>query len=163
MKRLFCVLPLVFLLCFAFGCQNKAEKAELEKFRTQANVETQNKELLLKYNEAWNKDDYETLGEIYSSNYSYYSPSANPKPLSGKEQQIAAIKMFKESFPDINVSVEELVAMGDMVISRLIMRGTHKGMYQGISATGNKIEVSCFAKGYRNSNYIQSQVNQYQS
>ncbi len=142
MKKPLLVVSLVLLLCFAFGCQNKAEKAELEKFRTRAKAETQNKELLLRYNEAWNKGDYETLGEIYSSNYSYYIPSANPKPLSGKEQQIAAIKLFKESFPDINVSIEELVALEDTVISRLVMRGTHKGTYQGISATGNKIEVS---------------------
>jgi len=42
MKKLLCVIPLVFLLCFAFSCQNKAKKAELQQLKAQTEVETQN-------------------------------------------------------------------------------------------------------------------------
>jgi len=38
MKNPILVVSLVLLLCFVFGCQNKAEKAELEKFRAQATL-----------------------------------------------------------------------------------------------------------------------------
>jgi hypothetical protein len=38
-KKVLCAIPLVLLLCFTISCQNKAEKAELEKFRAQAEVE----------------------------------------------------------------------------------------------------------------------------
>ena len=31
MKKLLMVFPLVFLLCFNFGCQQKSEKADIEK------------------------------------------------------------------------------------------------------------------------------------
>ena len=34
MKNPLLAVSLVLLLCFAFGCQNRAEKAELKKFRT---------------------------------------------------------------------------------------------------------------------------------
>jgi len=44
MRNPILVVSLVLLLCFAFGCQNKAEKAELEEFRAQEKVEEQNAE-----------------------------------------------------------------------------------------------------------------------
>jgi len=33
LNKLYTILPLALILCFMFSCQNKAEKAELEKFR----------------------------------------------------------------------------------------------------------------------------------
>ena len=43
MKKLFMILPLVFLLCFTFGCQDKEAMAELEAMKAQA--EAQNEEI----------------------------------------------------------------------------------------------------------------------
>jgi len=44
--------------------------------------------------------------------------------------------------PDATSSVEELIAVGDRVISRWILRATHKGEFAGIPATGKRVEVS---------------------
>ena len=49
MKKLFMILPLVLVLCFAFGCQDKEATAELEEFKAQAALEEQNKELVLSW------------------------------------------------------------------------------------------------------------------
>jgi steroid delta-isomerase-like uncharacterized protein len=141
MKNPLLVVSLVILLCFTFGCQNKAEKVELEKFRAQAKVEEQNKELIRKLLEEWNKGNYEFIKNAVAPDYTYYSPSENPKSLS-IEEAIEGLREFKEAFPDCILSSEELVAEGDVVISRNILRGTHKGMFQGIPPTGNKIEFS---------------------
>jgi hypothetical protein len=43
MKKLLMVIPLVFLLCFTFGCQDKEAMAELEEFKSQTALEEQNK------------------------------------------------------------------------------------------------------------------------
>ena len=50
--------------------------------------------------------------------------------------------MLQNGFPDFAYSIEELIAEDDIVMSRFIFRGTHEGEFQGIPATGNKIEVS---------------------
>ena len=141
MKKLLCIIFLAVLICFTFACQNKAEKAELEKFRTQAKVEEQNKEFVRKLAEEFNKGNFEALNEANAPDYAYFYPSANPKSMSN-EELLKAVKMMKESFPDIRWELVELVAVGDMLISRQIIRGTHKGMFQGIPATGKKIEIS---------------------
>jgi steroid delta-isomerase-like uncharacterized protein len=140
-KKLLCVVPLALLLCFTFACQNKAEKAELERFRTQAKVEEQNKEIVNRAWEASSKGDFETLKELGTPEYLWYLPSNSTKPIS-REEAIEKGKALHRAFPDMSFSVKELMAIGDKVISRYTLRGTQQGEFAGIPATGNKVEIS---------------------
>ncbi len=135
MKKLDMILPLALILCFMVGCQNN------DAMKAQAKAEEQNMKLVSKLITEWNKRNLEFFMEVYAPDYAYYSPSGNPNPVS-KEETIEIIKMFWQAFPDITLSVEESMAVGDKVISRFIARGTHNGEFEGISATGNKIEIS---------------------
>jgi steroid delta-isomerase-like uncharacterized protein len=141
MKRLLCFVSLVLLVCFTFACQNKAEKAELEKFRTQAKVEEQNKEVFRKVVEECNKGNYEFLRDVYAPDYVGFLPSESPKSMS-TEEVIELLKIYRGSFPDLHYSVKESVAVGDLVITRSMVTGTHRGEFQGIPATGNRVEFS---------------------
>jgi len=141
MKKLFCVIPLAVLLCYAFGCQNKAEKAELEKFRAQAKLEEQNKAIVSREWDAYSKGDYEAFKQVVTPEYVWYDPSGSVKPRS-LEETIEYGKMLRKSFPDLSFSIEEMFAGGDRVVSRYIMRGTQQGEFAGLPATGNKSEMS---------------------
>jgi predicted ester cyclase len=46
-----------------------------------------------------------------------------------------------EGFPDLSISVEDMMAEGDRVACRVLMRGTHLGEFQGIAPTGKRVEV----------------------
>jgi predicted ester cyclase len=143
MKKHQSVIPLVLLLCFVMGCQDKAAMAELEEFRAQAAVEEQNKELARKWFEAVDKGNWEFFWENIAPEYVEYFPSGVAEPAS-LEQGIQQTKMFIKGIPDIFHDIEEIIAAGDKVIVRFIGRGTHTGDIEemGISATGNEIEVS---------------------
>ena len=43
------------------------------------------------------------------------------------------------AFPDLHVSLDELIAEGDSVFLRSTLTGTHDGEYKGIPATGRHI------------------------
>jgi steroid delta-isomerase-like uncharacterized protein len=47
----------------------------------------------------------------------------------------------REAFPDLSITVEDLVAEGDRVTARVTMRGTHQGEFQGLAPTGKRVEV----------------------
>jgi steroid delta-isomerase-like uncharacterized protein len=141
MKNPLVLISLTLLLCFAFACQNKAEKAELEKFRAQAKLEEQNKAIAIRAWEASNKGDFETLKEMGTPEYLWYLPSNSTHPIS-REEALEKAKRLRSAFPDINFTIEELIAVGDKVICRYIMRGTQQGEFAGIPATGNKVEIS---------------------
>jgi len=141
MKKPIYIVPLVLLFCFTIACQNKAEKAELEKYRAQAKVEEQNKALVVRLFEELNKRNAEIVKELYAPTVKSYSPSGSTTPTSQNEAY-ELTKTYLNAFPDLNQTIEELVASGNKVTVRFIVRGTHKGDFQGIPATGNKMELS---------------------
>jgi steroid delta-isomerase-like uncharacterized protein len=135
------ILPIALILCFMVGCQDKEAMAELEAMKAQAEVEKQNEALYRGIIEEINKGNSEYFNEFYSPDSLYYFPSNNPKPLSREESQ-EFVKGFFQAFPDLNFSIEELHAVEDRVIARLILRGTQRGEYRGIPAAGKKFEIS---------------------
>ena len=140
MKKLCMILPLTLILCFMIGCQDKEAMAELEEFKAQAEVEEQNKALIRNGIEEMSKKNFGILREIYAPDAKIYLPSNSNEPIS-IEQSIQMVKSFHAAFPDFSSSIEELIAVGDKVIVRVIDRGTHEGEFMGIPATGKKIEL----------------------
>ncbi len=47
----------------------------------------------------------------------------------------------REGFPDLTVTIEDVMAEGDRVTARVTMRGTHRAEFQGIAPTGKRVEV----------------------
>jgi steroid delta-isomerase-like uncharacterized protein len=139
MIKLHCVISLAVLLCFTFACQNKVEKAELEKFRTQAKLEEKNKALVMREGEILTKGDLDALKELLAPDYLFYRPSRSAKPAS-RDEVIEGQKALRKAFPDLSFNAQEIVPVGDKVIVRFVGRGTHKGEFAGIPATGTQIE-----------------------
>ena len=47
---------------------------------------------------------------------------------------------FRAAFPDLRFTIEDLIAEGDKVACRLSTRGTHRGTFLGVAATGRTVE-----------------------
>ena len=45
-----------------------------------------------------------------------------------------------DSFPDVHITIEEMIAEGDKVALRWSFRGTDRGTYQDIPATGKTVD-----------------------
>jgi steroid delta-isomerase-like uncharacterized protein len=46
---------------------------------------------------------------------------------------------MRQRFPDLTVTVDQLVAEGDWVVAKLTSRGTHLGAFAGLSPTGRVV------------------------
>ena len=66
-------------------------------------------------------------------------PPGFPAGLEGTKQFIG---MYLRAFPDVSVTVEDLIAEGDKVTSRVTYRGTHQGELMGIPPTGKQVTVT---------------------
>jgi steroid delta-isomerase-like uncharacterized protein len=64
-----------------------------------------------------------------------------PAPQPGPEGFLQVMKAFWEGFPDGRVEVEAIVADGDLVATRGVFTGTHKGEFMGVPASGATIRV----------------------
>lgn len=48
---------------------------------------------------------------------------------------------FFAALPDLSATMEDLVVAGDRVVGRFVYRGTHRGDFLGIPATGRRVEM----------------------
>ena len=49
---------------------------------------------------------------------------------------------FRQGFPDVVSTIEDLIAEGDKVVARWRARATHQGEYMGIPPTGKEVEFT---------------------
>jgi steroid delta-isomerase-like uncharacterized protein len=98
----------------------------------------ENKELVKHVTELWNPSDIKAFYELLAPEYVEH--------LNIGEATLEKVKQFYAilftAFPDINATIEEMVAEGDKVAYREVVKGTHQGEFMGIPPTGRKIEMT---------------------
>ena len=95
----------------------------------------ENKALVRRFIEAFNKQDVSLLVDLTAPNYVNYTKGY---AIEGAEQ---AVKLDIKGFPDIHMTIEDLIAEGDKVCVRMTLTGTHTGEYLGVAPTGKKIRI----------------------
>ena len=60
---------------------------------------------------------------------------------SGREAVRAYIAAYLDGFPDLHISIDQLLAVGDRVVGVFTFTGTHKGHLFGVPPTGKTISV----------------------
>jgi steroid delta-isomerase-like uncharacterized protein len=66
--------------------------------------------------------------------------AGSPEPLRGPAGFLATVGMMRAGFPDIQWTLEDMVAEGDKVAARFTFRGTHRGPFLGVPPTGKAIK-----------------------
>ncbi len=109
---------------------------------TREQAEEQNKEVIRRYwNGKWNERRPEILDELQSADVAYHGTSMS---MNGIDEYKQVYCDFLSAFHDTQVAVEELIAEDDTVMSRVSLKGTHKGEFDGIAPTGQAFTVSAF-------------------
>jgi len=90
------------------------------------------------------------LDEVLAADLVDHNPAPGQAP--GLEGVKQVFSQFRAAFPDFQSTVEDQIAEGDKVVSRVTVRGTHKGDFQGVPATGKQfaqtgIDIVRFAGG----------------
>jgi steroid delta-isomerase-like uncharacterized protein len=74
---------------------------------------------------AWEAmDDLDIIDEVYAPDVVWHEPD---QEVQGLEEAKQFIGMYKTAFPDLNVTVEDVIAEADKVVTRVTIRGTHQG------------------------------------
>jgi steroid delta-isomerase-like uncharacterized protein len=104
-------------------------------------VSEENKSVIRRWIEAYNQRDLEAEAAVLAPGYVAHVPAA-PGPLEGLEAWRQFTAPFTEAFPDLRLTVEDIMSEGDMVAARVAFHGTHRGELQGIPPTGKKVAFS---------------------
>jgi len=100
----------------------------------------ENKALMRRFYEEISKGNLAILDELMAANVVEHSPFV-PEQAPGRQGILESFTMIRIVFPDLRITVEDIVAEGDKVVSRGTFSGTHKGEFMGIAPTGKQITV----------------------
>ncbi|HEX9353627.1 MAG TPA: ester cyclase, partial [Streptosporangiaceae bacterium] len=116
--------------------------------------ETTNKAMFSRFHDAMNTGDAEliskTIDEVFEPDVLIRTPL--PVQATGAQALKQVWAILLRAFPDVHITVEDVIAEGDKVVARDTVTGTHQGEYMGVPPTGksvtyNEIFILRFVKG----------------
>jgi steroid delta-isomerase-like uncharacterized protein len=97
----------------------------------------QNKAVVLRFfEEAFNRGNLAVISELIAHQLAYHTPDGAIRGIEGAQQLVTEMRA---AFPDFNVTPEQVIAEGDMVVVRFTDRGTHQGEGIGVPPTGKQV------------------------
>ena len=107
-------------------------------------VQEQNKALIRRFYDEIDKGNIDAMDDLVAKDYLNHDPPPFPDLASGREGLKQAFLMFWEGTPGTH-TIEDQVAEGDKVVTRLRARGRHERTLAGIPPTGNEMDVTAIA------------------
>ena len=113
-----------------------------------------NKATFRRFLDITNTHDWEliskTIDEICHPDVLIRTPL--PIQTTGPQAVKEVFATLHRAFPDLSVTIEDLIEEGDKVVARNTVTGTHQGKYMGLPPTGksvtyNEIFIARFADG----------------
>lgn len=102
-------------------------------------IQARNKAVAMRvFDEIFNQGKFQVADEIYSPDFRNHGLH---RSIDLKEDQ-GWVHAEKKAFPDLRLSVQQMVAEGDKVAVLWTFQGTHTGWgYEGLPPTGTRVEV----------------------
>lgn len=103
-----------------------------------------NKATVRRFDDAINSGDADliskTIDEVVDPNVLFHAPV--PLGMTGLDAVKYAIATFRAAYLDVRITVEDVIAEGDKVVSRQTVTGTHRGEIMGCPPTGKAVKYN---------------------
>jgi len=107
---------------------------------------------------ALNSRDLDRYLSRIDDSYEGQSETA-PGPIRGREGVRQNLEGLIKAFPDLRIEVEQIIASGDSVVTRMRATGTHQGSFAGIAPTGKSISMqACSVVEIRNGKAVRGRL-----
>ena len=104
----------------------------------------ENKALVLRWFAETDRGNLEIIDELLPVDYVDHNPPL-PGMAAGREGLRQTVLALRAAFPDAVHTIDDQIAEGDKVMTRLHVRATFQGEILGIQPTGATVEVSGIA------------------
>jgi steroid delta-isomerase-like uncharacterized protein len=92
--------------------------------------------------EVANRGNLAVVDELVAPEYVGHSSTHPAGEARGREGYRGFYQILRGAFPDVEFTIEDLIAEGDRVVSRWQARGTHLGEFRGLPPTGKSGAVA---------------------
>ena len=91
--------------------------------------------------EGFNTGNLAIADEIIDPGFNYHHAGLPPIP-PGPEGYRQLVAMYRGAFPDLNVTMVDMIAEGDKVVARWTSQGTNTGEMMGMPPTGKTFKAT---------------------
>jgi len=101
-----------------------------------------NRALIRRYylDEVWNKGNFALVAKLSAPDCLVHDPAISG--LIGPDGVIQFVSTWRKAFPDLQFTIEDQIAEGSKVATRVTLRGTQTGRLLDIAPTGKPVTVS---------------------
>jgi steroid delta-isomerase-like uncharacterized protein len=108
-----------------------------DKRETEEEMSEQNKTLARRwFEDLFSRGNLDAANEILSAEFVDHLTHEDER---GLEELKHYVSIYRSAFPDMQDSVEDIVAEGDKVVVRWTSSGTHQGEFMGVAPTGRHV------------------------
>src|SRR5260370_24707497 len=93
------------------------------------------------FEELWNKGNLSLADQLFTPNYTHHD-SSSPDFAHGPERERQRATLYRTAFPDLRLTIENLIAEDHTVMARSPWHGTHKGELNGLAPTREQLTIS---------------------
>lgn len=109
--------------------------------QTELTVEERNEEIVRQFvREIVNGGNYDLAEEIFAEDYVRHDPTIREEKR-GPEGFKETLETFRTAFPDVEMTLYEVLRDGEYVAFRATETGTHEGEFMGIEPTRREVEM----------------------
>jgi steroid delta-isomerase-like uncharacterized protein len=103
--------------------------------------EAGNKATLTRFNDALNSGDLKLISKTIDEVIEPDAQIRTPLPIEATGADLAkeVFGSLLRAYPDLHITVEDMIAEGDKVVSRNTVTGTHQGEYMGLQPSGKSV------------------------
>jgi len=131
----------VFAQCLMTGSLLMAQMAQMAQGQPtpEEAIQARNKAVAMRvFDEIFNQGKFQVADEIYAPDFRNHGLHQSVDLKTDQD----AVHAEKKAFPDLRMSVQEMVAEGDKVAVLWTFHGTHTGSgYEGLPPTGTPVEL----------------------
>ena len=100
-----------------------------------------NKATFRRFHDVTNSRDLERIANLIDELVAPDAVIHTPLPIEATGPQLlkAVLGQLRRAFPDLHISVEDVIEEGDKIVARNTVTGTHQGEYMGIPPTGTRV------------------------
>jgi steroid delta-isomerase-like uncharacterized protein len=96
------------------------------------------------FEEGFNQGNLDVGDELVAPDAVNHDPAepADMRNLRGPAAFKRTVEMYRAAFPDLRITIEDVISDGDRVALRWRSEGTHRGELAGLAPTGMKVTVT---------------------
>lgn len=103
-------------------------------------MEQENRAIVTRfYEEGVNQRNWQVVADLIAPEFVHGGEQRGP------EGQRRSLEALYAAFPDARVTLDDVIVVGDLVVSRMTWRGAQRGAFMGVPASGNPVAWSAIA------------------